>query len=144
MGYIYKGTKRYHSKSVDSYARANTVPQNWRLFNMLDMAFLHMEGYPIDHEIMMDHAQAILNYYAGDGWYRDGHAFDYYSCWAFNVYSPIWNLWYGYDHAPYLAKKFEEHSNKLMETYGDFFDQDGFTNILGDAQYLPQCCHQCL
>lgn len=116
---------------LDSYARANTVPQNWRLFNMLDMAFLHMEGYPIDHEIMMDHAQAILNYYAGDGWYRDGHAFDYYSCWAFNVYSPIWNLWYGYDHAPYLAKKFEEHSNKLMETYGDFFDQDGFTNMWG-------------
>lgn len=116
---------------LDSYARANTVPQNWRLFNMLDMAFLHMEGYPIDHDIMMDHAQAILNYYAGDGWYRDGHAFDYYSCWAFNVYSPIWNLWYGYDHAPYLAKKFEEHSNKLMETYGDFFDQDGFTNMWG-------------
>lgn len=116
---------------LDSYAKANTVPQNWRLFNMLDMAFLYMEGYPIDHDIMMDHAQAILNYYAGDGWYRDGHAFDYYSCWAFNVYSPIWNLWYGYDHAPYVAKKFEEHSNKLMETYGDFFDRDGFTNMWG-------------
>lgn len=116
---------------LDSYARANTVPQNWRLFNMLDMAFLNMEGYPIDHEIMMDHAQAILNYYAGDGWYRDGHAFDYYSCWAFNVYSPIWNLWYGYEHAPYVAQKFEEHSNQLMETYGDFFDRDGFTNMWG-------------
>ncbi len=116
---------------LDSYARANTVPQNWRLFNMLDMAFLNMEGYPIDHEIMMDHAQAILNYYAGDGWYRDGHAFDYYCCWAFNVYSPIWNLWYGYEHAPYVAQKFEEHSNQLMETYGDFFDRDGFTNMWG-------------
>lgn len=116
---------------LDSYARANTVPQNWRLFNMLDMAFLHMEGYPIDEEIMMDHAQAILNYYAGDGWYRDGHAFDYYSCWAFNVYAPIWNLWYGYEHAPYVAKKFEEHSNCLMKTYADFFDRDGFTNMWG-------------
>lgn len=116
---------------LDSYAHENTVPQNWRLFNMLDMAFLHREGYPIQKDIMRDHAQAILNYYAGDGWYRDGHSFDYYSCWAFNVYAPIWNLWYGYENEPYLAKKFEEQSNKLMETYGDFFDRDGWTNMWG-------------
>ena len=43
---------------------------------LLDMAFLHMEGYPIQKDVMLDHAQAILNYYAGDGWYRDGHSFD--------------------------------------------------------------------
>lgn len=116
---------------LESYAHENTVPQNWRLFNMLDMAFLHMEGYPIQKDVMLDHAQAILNYYAGDGWYRDGHSFDYYSCWAFNVYAPIWNLWYGYENAPYLAKQFEEHSNRLMETYGDFFDRDGWTNMWG-------------
>ena len=116
---------------LESYAHENTVPQNWRLFNMLDMAFLHMEGYPIHKDVMLDHAQAILNYYAGDGWYRDGHSFDYYSCWAFNVYAPIWNLWYGYENAPYLAKQFEEHSNRLMETYGDFFDRDGWTNMWG-------------
>ncbi len=116
---------------LSSYAHAGTVPQNWRLFNMLDLAFLHMEGYPIDEEIMLDHAQSILNYYAGDGWYRDGHSFDYYSCWAFNVYAPIWNLWYGYEHAPYLAARFEEHSNRLMETYPDFFDRNGYTNMWG-------------
>ena len=116
---------------LDGFARGNTVPQNWRLFNMLDMAFLHMEGYPVDEEIMMDHAQSILAYYAGDGWYRDGHSFDYYSCWAFNVYAPIWNLWYGYEHAPLLAAAFEENSNRLMETYGDFFDRDGWTNMWG-------------
>ena len=113
------------------YAHDNTVPQNWRLFNMLDMAFLHMMGYPIQRDVMLDHAQAILNYYAGDGWYRDGHSFDYYSCWAFNVYAPIWNLWYGYENEPYIAAQFEEHSNKLMESYGDFFDKDGWTNMWG-------------
>jgi len=116
---------------LSSYAHESTVPQNWRLFNMLDMAFLHMEGYPIKKEIMRDHAQAILNFYAGDGWYRDGHSFDYYSCWAFNVYAPIWNLWYGYENEPYIAKRFEENSNRLMETYGDFFDRDGWTNLWG-------------
>ena len=93
---------------LSGFAHANTVPQNWRLFNMLDMAFLHMYGYPIDENIMRGHAEAILDYYAGDGWYRDGHSFDYYSCWAFNMYGPLWNLWYGYENMPELAARFEE------------------------------------
>ena len=116
---------------LSGFAHAATVPQNWRLFNMLVLAFLNMTGYSIDRQIMHDHAQSILSYYVGDGWYRDGHSFDYYSCWAFNMYAPLWNLWYGYEYEPYLAQKFEEHSNKLMETYGDFFDRDGFTNMWG-------------
>ena len=116
---------------LSSFAHGNTHSHNWRLFNMLDMAFLHMMGYPIQEDMMRDHAQAVLNYYVGDGWYRDGHSFDYYSCWGFNLYAPIWNLWYGYEHEPYIAKKFEEHSNKLMATYCDFFDRDGFTNMWG-------------
>ena len=116
---------------LTSYAHHATVPQNWRLFNMLDMAFLHMEGYPIDEAIMREHAQAVLNYYVGEGWYRDGHSFDYYSCWAFNMYAPLWNLWYGYENMPYVAAQFETHSNELMKTYGDFFDRDGWTNMWG-------------
>lgn len=28
---------------ISGFAHGNTVPQNWRLFNMLDMAFLHQE-----------------------------------------------------------------------------------------------------
>lgn len=116
---------------LDGYAHGNTVPQNWRLFNMLAMAFLHMEGYPIKEEIMLEHACSILDYYVGDGWYRDGHSFDYYSPWAFQLYTPLWNLWYGYEKLPYLAARFEEHSNKLMENYADFFDRDGFTNMWG-------------
>ncbi|MCM1055488.1 MAG: DUF2264 domain-containing protein [Bacteroides sp.] len=114
-----------------SYAHSGTVPQNWRLFNMLDMAFLFKEGYYIDRNVMREHAQAILGYYAGDGWYRDGHSFDYYSCWAFNVYAPIWNNWYGYENEPYIAARLEENSNRLMETYPDMFDKDGYTMMWG-------------
>lgn len=116
---------------LSDFAHSNTVPQNWRLFNMLDMAFLYMNGYPIDEDIMRDHAQNILAYYVGDGWYRDGQSFDYYSCWAFNMYTAIWNNWYGYEKEPYIAARFEENSGKLMETYPDFFDRDGFTNMWG-------------
>lgn len=113
------------------YGVGNTVPQNWRLFNMLDLAFLHSVGYEIDEDVMLEHAQAILSYYVGNGWYRDGHSFDYYSCWAFQVYTAIWNNWYGYEKAPYIAKRFEENSNELMKTYPDFFDEDGFTTMWG-------------
>ena len=114
-----------------SFAHAPTVPQNWRLFNMLDMAFLYSEGYSIDKEIMLDHATSILAYYAGQGWYRDGHSFDYYSAWAFQFYAPLWCKWYGYENMPALAKRFEENSNELMKTYPDFFDADGWTNMWG-------------
>lgn len=121
-----------------SYAHESTVPQNWRLFNMLVMAFLHKEGYEINENVMLEHASAILGYYAGDGWYRDGQSFDYYSCWAFNVYSNIWNVWYGYENLPYIARRFEENSNRLMETYPDMFDREGFTVMWGRS-----CVYRC-
>ncbi|MBQ7679547.1 MAG: DUF2264 domain-containing protein [Butyrivibrio sp.] len=116
---------------LKSYAHNNTVPQNWRLFCMLDMAFLADVGADIDERIMMDHAHAILAYYAGNGWYRDGQSFDYYSCWAFNFYAPLWCRWWGYAHAPEIAACFEAYSNELMRTYGRFFDRDGSVNMWG-------------
>lgn len=116
---------------LSDYAHANTAPQNWRFFNMLDLAFLSNEGCPVDEALMLDHAQALLSDYAGDGWYRDGQSFDYYSCWAFQVYAPLWNSWWGYEHAPEIAAAFEEHSHELMKTYCRFFDRDGFVNMWG-------------
>ncbi|MCR5736001.1 MAG: DUF2264 domain-containing protein [Lachnospiraceae bacterium] len=116
---------------LSGYAHANTVPQNWRFFNMLDLAFLHMNGYEIDESVMADHASECLSYYVGDGWYRDGHSFDYYSCWAFNFYAPLWNKWYGYENMPGVALQFEENSNRLMETFPDLFDEDGHMTMWG-------------
>ena len=116
---------------IHDYAEGTTATQNWRLFNMLDLAFLHMMGYEIDKSIMREHAQAILSYYAGDGWYRDGHTFDYYSAWAFQVYGAIWCKWYGYDNEPYIAAAFEKNSNELMKTYDRFFDKDGHVTMWG-------------
>lgn len=116
---------------LTNYAQSSTVPQNWRLFNMLDYAFLYKYGYPVDEGIMRDHAQAILNYYAGQGWYRDGAGFDYYSCWAFNTYTALWNEWYGYEKEPWIAEQYERNSNELMKTYANYFDRDGHTNLWG-------------
>ena len=116
---------------IRDYAEGTTATQNWRLFNMLDLAFLDMMGYDIDASIMREHAQAILAYYAGQGWYRDGHTFDYYSAWAFQVYAPIWCRWYGYEKEPYLASEFEKNSNELMKTYDRMFDAEGHVTMWG-------------
>ena len=116
---------------IEGYAIRATVPQNWRLFNMLDLAFLHMNGRAIDEDIMRHHASIILRYYAGDGWYRDGHGFDYYSVLAFQMYAHIWCVWFGYEKEPYLAAKFEEYSNVFMQNYPAMFDKDGWVNMWG-------------
>ena len=116
---------------IRDYAQGTTATQNWRLFNMLDLAFLNMMGYETDKDKMREHAQAILSYYAGEGWYRDGHSFDYYSAWAFQVYAPIWCRWYGYENEPYIAAEFEKNSNELMKTYDRLFDERGHVTMWG-------------
>lgn len=119
------------AKYLSDFGHSRTGHHNWRLFNMLILGFLDREGYEIDHGVMRDHAQAIISYYAGDGWYRDGHLFDYYCPWAFQVYGPLWNQWYGYEKEPYLAGKIEEYSNKLAENFPRMFDREGRVTMWG-------------
>ncbi len=116
---------------ISQFGHSRTSHHNWRLFNMLILSFLHQHGYPADKDMIRDHASCIISYYAGDGWYRDGHLFDYYCPWAFHVYGPLWNQWYGYKEEPYLAKKIEEYSNKLIETYPAFFDKNSHVTMWG-------------
>ena len=116
---------------LSEFGHSRTGHHNWRLFNMLILAFLDRHGYKIDKGMMRDHAACILSYYAGDGWYRDGHRFDYYSPWAFHVYGPLWNQWYGYEQEPDIAAKIEEYSNKLMDTYPNMFDKNAHMIMWG-------------
>ncbi|MFV0343532.1 MAG: DUF2264 domain-containing protein [Anaerocolumna sp.] len=127
-------TKEEKDKIADylsNFGHSHTGHHNWRLFNMLILAFLDAKGYEIDHGMMRDHAQVIVSYYAGDGWYRDGHLFDYYCPWAFHVYGPLWNQWYGYEKEPYLAQKIEQYSNDLVKNYPHMFDEDGHVTMWG-------------
>ncbi len=116
---------------LSNFGHSYTGHHNWRLFNMLILGFLDHEGYEIDHSMMRDHAQAILSYYAGDGWYRDGHLFDYYCPWAFHVYGPLWNQWYGYEKEPWMAAKIEQYSNEIVKTFPQMFDADGHVTMWG-------------
>lgn len=127
-------TKREQDTIADfimSYAKGSTSSNNWRMFNMMMLAFLHRNGYEIDRGIMRDHAQMILAYYAGDGWYRDGHPFDYYCAWTFQYYLPLWNQWYGYENEPLLAARFAEYQNRFVETYPYMFDRKARVTLWG-------------
>lgn len=110
---------------LSGFGHAQTNVHNWRYFNVLILTFLKLEGYPIDELKLKGHMNALLTMYAGDGWYRDGLLFDYYTPWAFHVYGPVWNSWYGYDHEPEIAALIEAHSNDFIKTFNHFFDNNG-------------------
>ena len=110
---------------LKGYAYGNTVNQNWRLFNLLMLAFLEMCGYEQDREYIKHLVTEVLLDYAGDGWYRDGQHIDYYSCWSYQIFLPLFNLWYGYEHLPETAGIIERYSNELIRNYSLFFDARG-------------------
>lgn len=116
---------------LEGFGAGRTEAHNWRLFNMLILGFLYREGRAIDEGLMRDHAENILSYYAGDGWYRDGHRFDYYTPWAFHVYGPLWNVWYGYEKEPWIAGKIEQYANDMTESFSSMFDRDGHVTLWG-------------
>ena len=62
-----------------SQADGRTVMQNWRLFNLLIYAFLDRYGYGCPRERVRFLVEEVRIDYAGDGWYRDGQSFDYYT-----------------------------------------------------------------
>ncbi len=116
---------------ITEYAYGNTNGNNWQFFNMIDLAFLKMNGREIDRNLMLYYAKNMLAFYSGNGFYRDGYNFDYYSIWGFNFYAPLWNSYYGYENMTDIALEFERISNELMEVYPNFFDKDGHMLMWG-------------
>lgn len=117
--------------TLGDYAHAATHPHNWRYFNVLIGAFLQVHGYPVDRAMLDGHLQALMAWYAGDGWYRDGAQFDYYSPWAFQFYGPIWCDWIGYAQQPELAGIIERRHGELMANYAHFFGRGGESLLWG-------------
>ncbi|WP_438479239.1 DUF2264 domain-containing protein [Oleiharenicola lentus] len=116
---------------LSEFAHAPTHPHNWRFFNVLIGAFLEAHGYPVDEKMILTHLAALMDYYAGDGWYRDGKQFDYYSPWAFQFYGPLWCEWIGYQKYPELAALIERRHAELMENYPHFFGRGGESLLWG-------------
>lgn len=114
-----------------AWGHCRTHAHNWRLFNIHILSFLQREGYAIDRAVLEEHLRVVRSFDAGDGWYRDGTYFDYYSVWAFQFYLPLWVAWSGYADYPELADAFERSAQKLLATYDRFFDRDGHQPMWG-------------
>ncbi|MFW6061502.1 MAG: DUF2264 domain-containing protein, partial [Planctomycetota bacterium] len=116
---------------MSGVAHARTNSHNWRWFNALMLSYLETKGLSIERRVLLDHLENLLAYYAGDGWYRDGAQFDFYSCWAFQFYAPIWCAMYGYEHLPEHAAAFEANHRALQRTYPMVFSRDGHMPMWG-------------
>lgn len=116
---------------LSAWAHRRTHAHNWRLFNILILSFLDDHGYPIDHELYQDHLRTVRSFDAGDGWYRDGTLFDYYSVWAFQFYGPLWAHYSGYSQMPALAEAIEASAHTLLRTYDRIFDRQGHQIMWG-------------
>lgn len=112
-------------------AHGKTHPHNWRFFNVLIGAFLQAHDHAVNERMMEGHLRALLAYYAGDGWYRDGVEFDYYSPWAFQFYGPLWCEWIGYRTRPEIAQVIEARHAELMTVYPYFFGRGGESLLWG-------------
>lgn len=119
------------ARLMHRWGHARTHPHNWRLFNIHILAFLQREGYAIDQAVLDEHLRVIRSFDAGDGWYRDGTYFDYYSVWAFQFYGPLWAAWSGEETHPAIASAITRSLHKLLETYDHFFDRNGHQPMWG-------------
>ncbi|WP_175414924.1 DUF2264 domain-containing protein [Nibricoccus aquaticus] len=113
------------------HAHGKTHPHNWRFFNVLTGAFLEANEVAVDAVAMDGHLHALMAFYAGDGWYRDGLEFDYYSAWAFQFYGALWCDWTGYQRRPETARMIERRHGELMAVYPHFFGRNGESLLWG-------------
>jgi len=110
---------------ISDYAHTLTIGANWRMFNILMLTFLKVNGFAIDESILKDHLQNILSNYVGDGWYIDDTNYDFYNPWGFHFYLPIWCQWYGYEHEPEITAIIEERNRTFVKHWPRYFARDG-------------------
>ncbi|GAF02843.1 DUF2264 domain-containing protein [Saccharicrinis fermentans] len=108
-----------------SYGDGPTVPSNWRFFNIFILSFFKDQGYKVNEELLLDYLNKSIEKYKGYGWYNDSPAYDYYSMWAFQLYSVLWSDVFGLKNYPALAEKLIAHFQDLNYNYPNMFSKEG-------------------
>jgi len=119
------------TRMLHRFAHARTYAHNWRFFSVIMLSFLKSKGIPIDETALDAHLDNLLCWYAGDGWYRDGNRFDYYSGWAFQLYASLWIHFFGDEHRPDYAKAFLDGIEENIKTYPHLFSRQGHSLLWG-------------
>lgn len=127
------------AKFMSDFGHYRTHESNWRFFNLHALTFLKCVGYPVDETIYQDHLEYLFSLYAGDGWYRDGNLFDYYSAWEFMVDANCWCDWYGYEHEPEMAEMIERNHDAFIRSYWRMFGRNGESILWGRSGTYRFC-----
>lgn len=131
--------KEITAKFLSEFGHHRTHDGNWRFFNLHALTFLKCVGYPVDETVYQDHLEYLFSLYAGDGWYRDGNLFDYYSAWEFMVDANCWCDWYGYEHEPEIAEMIERNYNVFIQNYWRMFSRQGESILWGRSGTYRFC-----
>lgn len=133
--------REYSLDSLSACVSHRTNAHNWRFFNVLGAAFLERCGVPFDAVAERDHLLHILAWYAGDGWYRDGHDFDYYNAWAFQTYAALWSSLARSDQYPEIREELVGNLRIFMQSYPRMFTREGHSLLWGrSAVYRFAAC----
>ena len=108
-----------------SYGDGPTVPSNWRFFNIFVLSFFKDQGYEVNEDLLVEYLNKSVDQYRGYGWYNDAPAYDYYSMWAFQLYSVLWSDVFGEKYYPEIAKKLINNFQELNYNYPNMFSKDG-------------------
>ncbi len=108
-----------------SYGDGPTVPSNWRFFNIFVLSFFKDQGYKVNEDLLVEYLNKSIDQYRGYGWYNDSPAYDYYSMWAFQLYSVLWSDVFGLKYYPEIAEKLIHNFQDLNYNYPNMFSKDG-------------------
>ncbi len=108
-----------------SYGDGPTVPSNWRFFNIFVLSFFKDQGYKVNEDLLVEYLNKSIDQYRGYGWYNDAPAYDYYSMWAFQLYSVLWSDVFGLKYYPEIAEKLIHNFQDLNYNYPNMFSKDG-------------------
>lgn len=118
-------------ENLSACAHHRTNAHNWRFFNVLAMTFLAEQNYPVDETAEQEHLEQLLSWYAGDGWYRDGHDFDYYNAWAFQFYAALWSSRPRATKYPKIREILLRRFRDFIGVYPRFFSAQGHSFLWG-------------
>lgn len=108
-----------------SYGDGKTVGSNWKFFNIFVLSFFKSRGYPVNEALLVEYLEKCLQHYRGDGWYNDAPAYDYYSMWAFQMYGPLWSVFFGEKYYPDYARRLMDNFKPVKYNYPYLFARDG-------------------
>lgn len=138
---INRRTRDLALENLSACVAHRTNAHNWRFFNVLGAAFLDRCGVPFDTAAEEEHLEQLLAWYAGGGWYRDGHDFDYYNAWAFQTYAALWSSLPRSVAYPEIRAQFVENFRLFIGHYPQMFSREGHSLLWGrSALYRFAAC----